>query len=152
MANGKGLTERRKHKRFKAKKSLTERRKHKRFKAKDTTFVVLKPHDTRLGQITDVSEKGIASYYLDVEERSSEILKSSKLSLFLSDGLIYLDEVPIKSISKFRMTHRFISDFITMTRLFFRFGELTHHQKSRLKYFLWNHTDGFLQDRRRYNN
>ena len=83
MANGKGLTERRKHKRFKAKKSLTERRKHKRFKAKDTTFVVLKPHDTRLGQITDVSEKGIASYYLDVEERSSEILKSSEYNHFM---------------------------------------------------------------------
>ncbi|MCK4786266.1 MAG: hypothetical protein KAV87_21090 [Desulfobacteraceae bacterium] len=150
MAKGKGLTERRKYKRFKIKKELSERRRHKRFKVKDTIFAVLKPHDIRMGQITDINEKGFAFYHIDIRECSNDFLESSKLSLFLNEGIIYLDKVPIKSISKLRIADRFISDFITMKHLFLQFGELTPHQKSRLKYFLRNHTDGFLQDRRSY--
>ncbi|MEA1948292.1 MAG: hypothetical protein U9N83_13430, partial [Thermodesulfobacteriota bacterium] len=94
MAKGKGLTERRKYKRFKVKKELSERRRHKRFNVKDTIFAVLKPHDIRLGQITDINEKGFAFYYIDIRECSNDFLESSKLSLFLNEGIIYLDKVP----------------------------------------------------------
>jgi len=150
MAKKKGLTERRKYKRFKVRKELSERRRHQRFKVRDTIFAVLKPHDIRLGQITDINEKGFAFYYIDIRDFSNDLFEASKLSLFLNEGIIYLDKVPIKSISKLRVADRFISDFITMKHLFLQFGELTHHQKSRLKHFLRKHTDGFLQDRRSY--
>jgi hypothetical protein len=152
MAKEKGLTERRKYKRFKVKKELSERRRHKRFKVRDTVFAILKPHDIRLGQITDINKKGFAFYYIDIRDCSKDLFEASKLSLFLNDGIIFLDKIPIKSISKMRISDRFISDFIKMKHLFLQFGELTHHQKSRLNNFLRKHTDGFLQDRRRYAN
>ncbi len=139
--------ERRKHIRFKVKKELAERRKHKRFKAKETTYILLKPQSIRMGQIADISKKGITFHYINTGTQSERFLHSFELSLFLSEGDHYLS-MPIQSISKFEIADRFPYSSVTMKRSFIKFGKMTQQENSQLKYFLKNHTDGFLEDRR----
>ncbi|MCP4681220.1 MAG: hypothetical protein GY864_02680 [Desulfobacterales bacterium] len=139
--------ERRKHIRFKVKKELAERRKHQRFKAKETTYILLKPQSTRMGQIVDINKNGIAFLYINIGTQSEEFLNSFELSLFLSEGILYLS-IPIQTMSHFEMADRFPHSSVKMKRSYVKFGKMTQQERSQLTFFLENHTNGFLEDRR----
>ncbi len=145
----KEIPERRRYRRFKVKKELSERRKYYRYRLKHSTYVVLNPGDTRLGQLVDISEKGVALHYFDIGVRSDRFFDSSELSLFISEGCLHLDKVPMKIIHGFRKADLSPYNSTAARRLFVKFGELTSDHKSRLKYFIENHTDGFVKDRRK---
>lgn len=113
-----------------------ERRKHERFKISIGVFVAFKPHDTRLGEIIDISMGGLAFRYLATKEPSNG---SSKLRIFLTEGDSYVNEVLFETITDFG-TYEIPFTSLTMRRSGVRFGNLTQEQMSQLKYFIHNHT------------
>jgi hypothetical protein len=109
---------------------------------------VLNPGNTRLGQLVDISKNGVALHCFDIGVRTDRLFDSSELSLFIGEGSLYLNNLPVKIIHSFGKADLLPYDSAAARRLFVKFEELTFDQKSQLKYFIKNHTDGFSKDRR----
>jgi len=75
------------------KKEMVEQRQHKRFQVPKGTFVGLGPHDTKVGQIIDVSMGGLAFRYVGSEEPSN-----GELDIFLNERDFYLGRVPFRTV------------------------------------------------------
>lgn len=122
-------------------KELVERREHRRFEVPIGVFVAFRPHDTRLGEIVDISTGGLAFRYLATKEPSNG---SCKLKIFPTEGDSYLNDVLFETITDFG-TYQIPFTSITMRRSGVQFGELTHNQMSQLKLFIHNHATGQVQ-------
>ncbi len=122
-------------------KELVERREHRRFEVPIGVFVAFRPHDTRLGEIIDISMAGLAFRYLATKEPSNG---SHKLKIFLTEGDFYLNDVFFETVTDFG-TYQIPFTSITMRRSGVQFGELTHNQMSQLKHFIHNHATGQVQ-------
>jgi hypothetical protein len=122
-------------------KEWVERRKHKRFEVPIGVFVAFRPHDTKLGEIVDISTGGLAFRYLATKEPSNG---SCKLKIFPTEGDSYLNDVLFETITDFG-TYEIPFTSITMRRSGVQFGELTHNQMSQLQHFIHNHTEGDIR-------
>jgi hypothetical protein len=118
-------------------KAPIERRQHKRFNAQDGAFAVVKNHVSKLGQIIDVSMRGLAFKYIANGKQSKGILA---LDIFLSGHGIYTKNIPFKTVSDFEMKSEIPFSSIKMRRCCVQFGELTHTHVSQLEDFIRNHT------------
>ena len=107
---------------------------------------MLNPGNTRLGQLVDISEKGVALHCFDIGVRTDRLFDSSELSLFIGEGSPYLNNLSVKIIPGFGKSDLLPYDSAGARRLFVKFEEITFDQESRLKYFIKNHTDGFSKD------
>ena len=117
-----------------------ERRKHKRYKVKGG-FVVLRPHDTKLGTIVDISVDGLTCDYFCEEDPSR---KSTTLDIF-TDGDFRLLGLPCRTVSDFE-TLKTPLPSVRKRRCGVQFGELTQSQMSQLEYFIENYTTGEIED------
>lgn len=117
-------------------KQMVERRRHKRFKVKEGASVVFRAHSIELGQIINVSRKGLAFRYVSSQQPSSG---SFELVILSGDGGFYLDEIPFKIVSDFEMNDDPLS-FSTTRQCGVQFGKLKRKQVSQLEYFIQNHT------------
>ena len=113
-----------------------ERRKYKRFQAENGAFVSPKAQKRRIWQILDISRDGLAFRYIPFNE---EIVRASELEILTRDTLFSLEGIPYRSISESEIPEERISKY-QLKRHSVQFGELTEHQKSRLKHFIQNHT------------
>jgi len=68
-------------------KEIVERRKNERFRVKNGAFVALRPHYTKLGQISDIGMDGLSFHYMDREERPNE--SSDILDIVVTKGDFY---------------------------------------------------------------
>ncbi len=116
---------------------LVERRKHKRFSVSKGAFVALRPHYVKVGQVIDISTRGLAFTYMADEKRPN---RSFELDMFLADQAFYLQEVPFRTISDFHSDGIPFSS-IEMRRMGVQFGNLTEAEKAKLVYFMDNYTD-----------
>ncbi|UCD86827.1 MAG: hypothetical protein JSV01_03375, partial [Desulfobacterales bacterium] len=66
----------------------------------------------------------------------------SYLDLFLTDSDFYLDHLLINAIFDCELVNKAPFCSATMRRCAVKFGKLTRFQKSRLAYFIQNHTVG----------
>jgi hypothetical protein len=112
-----------------------ERRKHKRFQAWNGAFVGLGPYSLKLGQIVNMSMGGLAFRYIG-SSKPSKMKTRSKI--FVDNGFC-LDDVPLETVSDFEAKQKPFASLV-MRESGVQFGELTHDQKSQLRYFLSNHT------------
>jgi len=117
-------------------KEIVEQRRYKRFQVPKGTFVGLGPHDTKVGQIIDVSMGGLAFRYVGDAEPSN-----GELDIFLSERDFYVGRIPFKTVSDFEITGR-IGSSISMRRSGVQFRKLTRGQTSQLEHFIQNHTLG----------
>jgi hypothetical protein len=101
-------------------------------------FVSFRPHDTRLGQIIDISMGGLAFRYVAMAEPSNG---SDRLKIFPAEGDFYLNDVLFETVTDFG-TYQIPFTSISMRRSGVQFGELTHDQMSQLEDFICNHTAG----------
>jgi hypothetical protein len=115
---------------------MVERRKHKRFQVPIGVFVAFRPHDSKLGEIIDMSMGGLAFCYLATKEPSNG---SYKLDIFLDEAGFHLDDVLFDTVTDFE-TRQVGFTSVTMRRCGVQFGKLTHDQRSKLEYFIQNHT------------
>jgi len=73
-----------------------ERRKCKRIKVNEGTLAIEKGNIVLIGQITDISRKGLSFYYLDNGEQPG---KKSEIGLYSSGKGIFCDKIKVKNIS-----------------------------------------------------
>jgi hypothetical protein len=114
-----------------------ERRQQKRFKAEEGAFAALVAQESRLGQIKDISARGLAFRYIDNNEK---LENANELKIILGHQGLYLDKVPFKKISDFEIESEFSFSTVKMRQIGLEFGELTPGQQNRLNQFIKHHT------------
>ena len=118
---------------------LDERRQQKRFRAQEGAFAALVAQESRLGQIKDISIRGLSFRYIDSHEK---LENADALKIILGDEGLYLDNVPFKKISDFEIENEFSFSRIKMRQIGLEFGDLTPGQRDRLNRFIKHHTIG----------
>ena len=116
-----------------------ERRQQKRFKAEEGAFAALVDQESRLGQIKDISLRGLSFRYIDGHEK---LENTRELKIILGNRGLYLDKVPFKIISDFKIESEYSFSTVNMRQIGLAFGELTPGQRNRLDQFIQNHTTG----------
>lgn len=114
-----------------------DRRGHKRFPVRDGAFAVLRPQLNKLGQIVDISLGGLAFRYVFTGTHSNG---SFEMDIFLAGNGFYLERVPIRTVSDFKMTKKIPMSSIPVRRCSVQFGELTPFQITQINHFLHNYT------------
>jgi hypothetical protein len=120
-------------------KMMDERRMQKRFKAAEGAFAALVDQESRLGQIKDISSHGLSFRYIDSHEKRQN---ASELKIILGNRGLYLDKLPFKIISDFKIKSEFSFSRVHMRQIGLKFGELTAGQRNRLDRFIEHHTVG----------
>jgi hypothetical protein len=120
-------------------KMSDERRLQKRFKAVEGAFAALVDQESRLGQIKDISSHGLSFRYIDSHEK---LENASELKIILGNRGLYLDKMPFKIISDFKIESEFSFSKVRMRQIGLEFGELTPGQRNRLARFIKHHTIG----------
>ena len=120
-------------------KGHIERRQSKRFKVVEGAFAALINHSSKLGQIKDISEKGLSFRYIGSDNRRSE---ARELKILLGNGGLCLEGIPFKEVTDFEVKSEFSFSSIRMRHIGLAFGELTQEQHTRPNYFIQNHTIG----------
>jgi hypothetical protein len=116
-----------------------ERRQQKRFKAAEGAFAALVDQESRLGQIKDISLRGLSFRYIDSHEK---LENARELKIILGNRGLYLDKVPFKKISDFEIESEFSFSMVKMRQIGLEFGVLTAEQKLQLERFIQKHTIG----------
>ena len=118
-----------------------ERRQHKRFRVQPGRVAVLTPRwpqSTIVGDILDISERGLALRYVADEAPSN---RSSHLTIVSAKPNFHLGKLPFKTVSDFEIAKAPFSS-MAPRRLSLQFGELTQDQTARLEHFITTHTTG----------
>jgi hypothetical protein len=119
----------------------TERREHKRFQVQPGRVAVVTPrwpHSTIVGDILDISKRGLALRYVADEAPSN---RSSDLTIVSAKPSFHLGKLPFKTVSDFEIAKVPFSS-MAPRRLSLQFGELTQDQTARLEHFITTHTIG----------
>ncbi len=116
-----------------------ERRQQKRFIAEEGAFAALVDQESRLGQIKDISIRGLSFRYIDSHEKLDN---ADELKIILGNQGLYLDRVPFVKISDFEIKSEYSFSTIKMRQIGLQFGELTAEQKMQLERFIQQHTIG----------
>ena len=117
-------------------REIVERRKHKRFLARRDAYVAVRPGYLKLGRVIDIGIGGLTFRYI-AEGHPPDL--SSQLDIFLASQDFYLDKVPFETISDFQADAIPFSS-VSMRECSVQFGDLTSEQKSQLAFFIQNHT------------
>ena len=118
---------------------LVERRQQPRFKAAEGVFAALVNHSSKLGQIKDISKRGLSFRYIDHGGATGE---ASELKIIVGKGGLYLDKLPYRKITDFAIRNEHTFSSLTMRQMGLQFGELSRQQCDRLEKFIQNHTTG----------
>jgi len=116
-----------------------ERRQQKRFKAEEGAFAALVDQESRLGQIKDISLRGLSFRYIDGHEK---LENTSELKIILGNRGLYLDKVPFKVIFDFQIENEFSFSTVSMRQIGVEFGKLSTGQQDQLNQFIEHHTIG----------
>ena len=127
---------------------MVDHREHVRYRVPKESFVTIGTDEPIMGQIIDISMGGIAFRYMDSKKPTDE----SHLNMFLTEGNVCLDQVPIKAVSDHEIPNTVLCKTVdeippscrTMRRCGAQFGDLTQHQMSQLQQCIQNHTTGVI--------
>jgi len=108
----------------------------KRQKVKNSAYVILKPSDTGVGRLIDISRDGLTLDY--ITSRKPEI-QPTTLEIFVSSSPFRLYAIPCETISDFA-TFKALDGSLSKRRRGIQFGELTASQQAQLEYFIQNYT------------
>ncbi len=112
-------------------------RNHQRFKAIGRALVLVNSGPEALPfHIMDISEGGLSFRYLGPKLRRDKV---KNISLYHDQELI-VDDIPIKSISDFRLS----DNLITVRRGSVQFGPMDSKKHSQLEKFIQNYTEAPL--------
>jgi len=116
---------------------FTERRKHKRFKAREGAFALIGSDNTNWGQIKDISKGGLAFQYIT---RGKQLNGSAEMDIFLADDSFYLKKVPVRTVADFEVNNKMSLSSLPLRQRNMEFGEMKPIQIFQLYYFLQHHT------------
>ena len=116
-----------------------ERRQQPRFKVVEGVFAALVNHTSKLGQIRDISKRGLAFRYIDHGDEAGE---NTELKIIIGSGGVYLDKLPFIKVTDFEIKNEYSFSSLKMRQIGLEFGKLTKQQLSRLEQFIQTHTVG----------
>ncbi len=116
-----------------------ERRTHQRYKVKDSAFAIISPDPVKLVPILDIAMGGIGIY---VNSQNRWLKNASTLEIMVADCSFYLANLPIEFVSDHKASPAIPSNLLNGRRYCLEFGPLTASQKSELKYFIRNYSQG----------
>ena len=116
-----------------------ERRQQPRYKAVDGVFAALVNHNSKLGQIKDISGMGLSFRYIDNGDASDD---PTELKIIVGERGVYLDNLPFKKINDFAIKTEYSFSSLKMRQIGLQFGKLTPQQRVRMERLLQNHTIG----------
>ena len=119
----------------KERRSSIPRRAQERLKVRDNIFARIKSSVEKVGQIIDISKKGIAFSYVDIGERPD---RSFILDMVLEDNALNVENVAFVTKSDFENRLPFSS--IPMRRRGGQFLNLSQNQSSQIEHFIRNYT------------
>ncbi len=117
----------------------TERRQRQRFKAIEGAFAALVNHNSKLGQIKDISTAGLSFRYIEDHGQTDD---AQELKIIIGNRGLYLDKIPFRQIFDFEIANEYSFSFIKMRQVGLQFGKLTAEQEHRLHVFIQEHTVG----------
>lgn len=121
-------------------RSGVQNRKYQRYRAEYLTFVKLTSGSkVDIGQLMDISRRGLALRYFVSEKRSRQY---TELGIFLSGGSLILDQIPFRTVSDTELANEFPYSTIIFRRYAVQFDKLTADKKQKLEHFLLHHTLG----------
>ena len=116
-----------------------ERRQQPRYKVVDGVFAALVNHNSKLGQIRDISQSGLAFRYIDSGDPSDE---PTELKIIVGERGVYLNNLPFKKVNDFEIKNEDSFSALKMRQIGLQFGNLTPYQRNRMERLLQNHTIG----------
>ena len=115
-----------------------ERREHKRFNVKKGIFAVLGTDNFVLGQIKNISMRGLAFEFPDTGVR---VAGSTEMEIFSKIYDYYLKKIPIKIIEDYEVERNVAFSSLPIRRLSIQFGKISSAQRLLLDHFLQNYTN-----------
>ena len=116
-----------------------ERRNYPRYNVVENAFAITNQDPVRLAPIFDISMEGIGVY---LSSEFEWLKQTSTLEIMVADCSFYLEKLPFVSISDFKAFPTTPASLLDGRRYNLKFGTLTASQKSELKYFIRNYTQG----------
>jgi hypothetical protein len=116
-----------------------DRRHSKRYQAKEGVFAVLVAKKDRLGQIKDISMRGLSFRYVNDDNSSRD---PGELKIFVAGSGLYIDKVATEVISDFEIKGGFVVSPLKLRQTGIKFINLTSEQKYQLGRFIRKHTIG----------
>ena len=116
-----------------------ERRKHKRYLAKKGAFAAVRPLYVKIGRIIDISQGGLAFRYMVTDSQEDA---SDELDIFLIGNVFHLDRIPLRIICDLKVSETPSPRSSRIRRCGLQFGELTQDQMLQVDYFIQHHTVG----------
>lgn len=125
--------------------ACTDRRRYRRFKVPNDAFCIVKKPRFKLGQIVDMSAGGLAMCYLD-----DRIVSDAEFAvdIMLADNGFYLSNIRVALVWDADCEFLIPDDLRYMKQCGLQFSALSAEQKAKLTYFIPQHTNGFVYDRR----
>jgi len=110
-----------------------DRRKYNRFKIEDGAYAIISHDVSRLGHIIDISKKGISFSYL-----GSDTIEQNEIDIdiFMYHHNYYLDKVPSKVVSNFRITNDSLFNFVTLMRCCLEFKDMPEDKQAEVEYLI----------------
>ena len=105
----------------------------------EIAFAVIKSKPIKMGQIVNISKDGLAFHYIDRQGGSNGLFK---MDILFAPDAFYLDRLLFKPIFDFEIKTDVPLNSFTVRKCGVQFGELSSQQRSRLAYFISNHTIG----------
>lgn len=105
-------------------------------------FAVIKSKPVKMGQIININTNGLAFDYI---ERRGEAMQVFKLDILYAQDTFYLGKLLFKPVYDYVIESEIPVNSFTIRRCGVQFGELTAYQKSRLEFFMQNHTSAHKQ-------
>ena len=141
MPDRRSNLERRRDKRLKARdrRELSDRRRSKRYQAKEGRFAVLVTRKDKLGQIKDISMRGLSFRYVNDNRITNG---HGELKIIIAGFGLFLDKVSVETITDFEVINGFSVSPLKMRQTGIKFKSLSPDQKFQLGRFIRNHTLG----------
>ncbi|KPJ76966.1 MAG: hypothetical protein AMJ54_09890 [Deltaproteobacteria bacterium SG8_13] len=141
MSDRRFQSERRRDKRLKARdrRELSDRRRSRRYQAKEGTFAVFVTRKDKLGQIKDISMRGLSFRYVNDDRIAAA---AGELKIIIAGYGLFLDKVSAETISDFEVINGFSVSPLKMRQTGIKFVDLSPEQKFQLGRFIRNHTLG----------
>ena len=114
-------------------REMAERRRYKRYPVQKRAYALLKAHESKLGQIVNVSKGGLAFRYMSAKKR----LKGPfDIDIMITDNGFRLDNVRVRIISEHEVADEKSFSFLTVRQLGVEFAGLSQEQDARLDDFI----------------
>lgn len=120
---------------------ITERRIAKRLRAVDGALAALSPESGRVGQIQNISPKGLAFRYIADDSPEANLNGTVKVQIMFAGKGVWLDGISVKWIADVEIPTVASFSGIPLRQTSLQFMALTDDQKARLKDYIHRFTE-----------